>query len=398
MDPSSPASACSPHSVDALRAILHVDMDAFFASVEQRDNPALRGKPVLVGGGVVTAASYEARKYGCHSAQPIGQALRCCPHAIIVRGSHDKYREASRQVFEIFHRFSPLVQGLSIDEAFLDVTGSQRLFGDAVHIARTIRQQIADTVNLTASVGVAWNKFLAKLASDLDKPDGLTVLTPDDIDGRVAALPIKRMWGVGPNMERALRAVGITTFRHLREHDPEQLVERFGEHATRLQELAAGIDHRPVHTEHGVKSVSKESTFFDPVTTRDKAREIIGRKVERVAERLRAKQRMARTVTLKLRFPDFRTITRSLTLEHPTDRTDVFHHAAMELFDQWAGRNFQPLRLIGFGVSQLELAEHVPHELFPDPDDDRRRRLDRAADAIRTRFGRDSLHRGHQST
>ncbi len=378
----------------AARAILHIDMDAFFASVEQFDDPTLRGKPVLVGGGVVTAASYEARKFGCHSAQPIQEARRLCPQAIIVRGRHQRYSEISRQIFDIFHDFTPLVQGLSIDEAFLDVTGSKRLLGDAVSIGRTIKSRIRDEIGITASVGVAPNKFLAKLASDLDKPDGLTIIKEDDIDTLVAGLPIKRMWGVGPVTEKKLIKLGIKTFGDLRAIDTALLKRRLGDAAEHLKELAAGIDDRPVHTGRGVKSVSKESTFTDRLRTPEEVRRQLLRLTERVAERLRAKRRRARTVTVKIRFGRFETITRSTTLGESTDRTDIFWHEARSLFDHWAARGFQPVRLIGMGVSHLEDEEGMQAPLFEDEQDQQQRRLDETTDRIRERFGRGGIQHG----
>ncbi|UCD76549.1 MAG: DNA polymerase IV [Phycisphaerales bacterium] len=380
--------------MDTERAILHVDMDAFYASVEQLDNPELRGKPVLVGGGVVTAASYEARKFGCHSAQPIAEAKRLCPQAIIVHGRHQRYHEISQQVFAILHDFTPLVEGLSIDEAFLDVTGSQRLLGDAVTIARNIKKRILAETGLTASVGVAPNKFLAKIASDLNKPDGLTIITPDDLDTLVADLPIKRMWGVGPVMEDRLARLSIRTFGDLRTIDADLLRQRLGEGAEHLQKLAWGIDDRPVHTGHGVKSISKESTHFQRLKNPEDVRRQLLIHVERVAERLRHKAMRGRTVTVKIRFGSFQTITRSATLSEVTDRTDLLWMEGRRLFDTWAKREFLPVRLIGFGVSHLEDERGRQIDLFPDEQDQRRRRLDRATDAIRDRFGRDAIHRG----
>lgn len=376
------------------RAILHVDMDAFYASVEQLDNPDLRGKPVLVGGGVVTSPSYEARRFGCHSAQPVAEAKRLCPEAIVVHGRHERYHEISQQVFAIFGDFTPLVQGLSIDEAFLDVTGSRRLLGDAVVIAGDIKNRIRDEVGLTASVGVAPNKFLAKIASDLEKPDGLTIITADDIDTRVAELPIARMWGVGPATEDRLARLGIRTFGDLRAIDTDLLRRRFGDGAEHLQQLAWGIDGRPVQSGHGVKSVSKESTHFNRLKSPDEVRKRLLRHVERVAERLRAKGRRAKTVTIKIRFGSFQTITRSATLAEATDRTDLFWREALRLFDLWAQRDFLPVRLIGFGVSHLEDEHGRQIDLFHDDEEDRQRRLDETADRIRSRFGRDAIHRG----
>lgn len=375
------------------RSILHVDMDAFFASVEQRDNPQLQGKPVLVGGdgprGVVAAASYEARKFGCHSAQPTVIAKRLCPNAIVVSGRHSDYRAVSKQVFEILERFSPAIQPISIDEAFLDVTGSTKLFGSPTEIAKQIRTLIKQETQLTCSVGVAPNKFLAKLASDMDKPDGLTVIHPDRIQQTLDPLPIKTLWGVGISTERTLNALGIRTVKDLRTHPLESLQSRLGELGEHLYKLARGIDDRPVRIDRQAKSISHEHTFETDLESADEVRSLIARQSQDVARRLRKHNRYARTISIKVRFGDFETITRSTTLENQTDETRVIHDSARALFEEWA-KSFRPVRLIGVAVSQLTDAPASPG-LFDTQDHAKDRAVDQASDQINIRFGKDAI-------
>ncbi len=377
------------------RTILHVDMDAFFASVEQRDNPDLRGKPVLVGGsgprGVVAAASYEARVFGCHSAQPTSVAKRLCPGAIIVSGRHSDYKAVSRQVFAILERFSPAIQPISIDEAFLDVTGSTHLFGSGESIAKQIRKLVKEETQLTCSVGVAPNKFLAKLASDMNKPDGLFIIEPETIQQALDPLPVTRLWGVGPSAERALAKLGIRTIADLRRMPVDTLVARMGDQGRHLHQLARGLDDRPVHIDREAKSISHEHTFGVDLDDPDEVRSLIARQAQDVAMRLRKHQRYARTVTIKVRFGDFETITRSHTLDNQTDETRVIHDAARDLFDTWA-RSFRPVRLIGVGVSQLTDAPAEPG-LFDTRDNTKSRAVDRVSDAIADRFGKDAITR-----
>lgn len=379
------------------RAILHVDMDAFFASVEQLDNSELRGKPVLVGGtgprGVVAAASYEARKFGCHSAMPSAVARRLCPHAVFVKGHYDRYRELSDRVFAIFDDFTPLVQPLSIDEAFLDVSGSVRLLGPADSIAERIRARIGDEVGLTASVGVAPNKFLAKLASDMDKPDGLTIITPDRVQEILDPLPVGQMWGIGPAAEKRLHRLGLRTFAQLREIDPAALRASLGSWGERASRLARGEDDRPVVPDGEAKSIGHETTFHANLTDAEQVRGVLLRLTEDTARRLRRKGRGARTVTCKIRFGDFETITRSRTLDKATDSTAELWDAARGIFDTWAARSFRPVRLIG--VSTSGLAHHADPQLplFGDPEAARRTAIDTASDAITARFGRGAVRR-----
>lgn len=380
------------------RAILHVDMDAFFASVEQRDHPEYRGKPLLVGGdgprGVVAAASYEARVFGCHSAQPMVIAKRLCPHAIIVSGRHGDYKAVSKQVFAILDRFSPVVQPISIDEAFVDVSGSTKLFGSPTDIAKEIRRLVKEEVNLTCSVGVAPNKFLAKLASDMDKPDGFFVIEHDNIQQILDPLPVTDLPGVGPAGAKSLARMGVRTVENLRALPLEILTARMGEFGAQLYRLSRGIDDRPVRVDRQAKSISHEHTFETDLDDPDEVRALIARQAQDVANRLRHHARYAKTVSIKVRFGDFETITRSTTLESQTDETRAIHDAARALFDTWA-RTFRPVRLIGVGLSGLTDAP-AQAGLFDVHDhcvSNKSRAVDRAADAIADRFGKDAITR-----
>jgi DNA polymerase-4 len=376
------------------RVILHVDMDAFFASVEALDDPSLRGKPVLVGGsslrGVVSAASYEARVFGCHSAQPTAVALRLCPHAIIVPVRFERYRQVSRIVFSIFESVTPLVEPLSIDEAFLDVTDVRRLFGDPVTIARKIKTMIREQTGVTGSVGVAPNKFLAKLASDLQKPDGLTVITAENLDAVMCPLPIEKIWGIGPATAARLHALNIKSIGDLRKADPAALVRRAGSDGSHFHRLAFGLDDRPVHVDREAKSIGQEQTFSINLADPEDVRAMLLEQAEEVAARLRKNQLFAKSVSVKIRFGDFQTITRQTTLDRPADTTPPLYQAARKLFDAWP---FRPVRLIGVTASGLG-ADQAQLDLFPDPATARDRALEKTVDAINARFGKTAVRRG----
>ena len=380
----------------ASRVILHVDMDAFYASVEQRDRPELRGRPVVVGAdprgrGVVSAASYEARRFGIHSAMPIGRAYRLCPTAAFLPVDMDKYARESERIMAILADFTPLVEPLSLDEAFLDVTGSRALHGTGVEIARRIKARIRDEVGLTASAGVAPNKFVAKIASDLEKPDGLVEVAP----GREAAflrdLPLRRLWGVGPAAERELAALGARTIGDLARLGRGRLEARLGASGAHLFELAQGVDDRPVVPWHDPKSIGAEETFGRDTREVGRLRATLLAQADRVAAELRAAGLRGRTVTLKLRFSDFRTLTRRGTGKTPTaDGGEIFRRV-------WTAFSKVPrpqaVRLIGLSVSGFASAadpEQLPLLGRPDRTD----RLGRVTDQVRTRFGPQALVRG----
>ncbi len=381
------------------RQIIHVDMDAFYASVEQLDNPGLVGKAVIVGGdpkgrGVVSAASYEARKFGVHSAMPMSQAIRLCPDAIVLAVRMRRYVEFSKQIRAIFGKFTPQIEPISLDEAFLDVTGSLRLFGSAEKIGWDIKAQIKEQLGLIASVGIAPNKFLAKLASDLDKPDGFVVITDENKQQILDPLPVSRMWGVGKVTQKTLKSKGINTIRQLRDTPEEILRSIFGDQTPHVLRLSQGVDDREVESDREAKSISCEQTFATDIADKDDLLAVLLNQVEDVAQRLRLNDLEARTITLKLRYGDFRTITRSNTFDHPTNVTRRLWRQAREVFLKWRKKSGGALRLLGFGASGLQKAGAGQLQLFPEPEQEKQKRLDKAFDEIRGKFGHDALRRG----
>jgi DNA polymerase IV len=356
-------------SVNDVRRILHVDMDAFYASVEQRDNPALRGKPVAVGGqpdkrGVVAAASYEARTFGVRSALSMAKAVRLCPSLVIVHPDFNKYRAVSQQVFEIFRRVTPLVEPLSLDEAYLDVTDNSWGERLGMNVARRLKDAIRDATGLTASAGVAPNKFLAKIASGWQKPDGLTVIAPERMETFLQGLPVDALWGVGPVTARKLRARGIEKLVDVRSADLEALRDTVGSLAEWLQQLANGIDDRPVVSEHEPKSSGSENTFAHDLTDRDQIRREVEAMAVDAAAWLVKRELYARTVTLKVRYQDFTTITRSHTEEPTRDEHRIVGRAVALLDKTEAGA--RPVRLLGVSVHNL-CTELTPIEIDPQP-------------------------------
>jgi DNA polymerase-4 len=379
------------------RCILHADLDAFFASVEQLDKPAWRGQPLLVGGagdrGVVAAASYEARRFGCRSAMPMREARRLCPQAIVVPPRFDRYAECSARFRAILADHSPLIEPLSIDEAFIDVTGSQRLLGAGRDIAERIRQRTRDEIGVTVSVGVATCKFVAKIASDMRKPDGLTVIEAETVAQTLAPLPIERMWGVGPRTAPRLHRFGLHTFADLQSRDDASLQAALGDAGPAWKRLALGQDDRPVVVEREARSVGHEETFAVDEADREALRAVLQEQCERVAMRLRASGGLARAVTLKLRRPDFQTFTRQRTLDAPTDGTLAIARAATALLEAWWKEWSGALRLLGVSVERVE-AGAAPTSLFADAHADRQRSVDAVADAAVRRFGAGALRRG----
>jgi DNA polymerase IV len=378
------------------RAVLHVDMDAFYASVEQHDDPALAGKPLIVGWdggrGVVAAASYEVRRFGVRSAMPMRTALRLCPHALCVRPRMQRYQEVSAQVFGVFRQMTPLVQGLSLDEAFLDVTASQELLGSALEIARTIKRRIREVTGLSASVGVAPNKLVAKIASDLDKPDGLTVVAAERVREVLDPLSVRRLPGLGRKTGAKVEAAGIHTLGELRSAPDAVLWPLFGRYAAWMRERASGIDERPVLAEVEEKSLSAEDTFAHDIADARTLHQQLTRLADLAASRLRGRQLMAGCVGVKIRRDDFTTVTRQRAVAPPTCEGRAVAGVAAELLGRWlAGNPGAKLRLLGVVLTELTPASQLG--LFEEAR--LSGRLDAALDEARARFGSGALRRGN---
>ena len=381
------------------RAIIHLDMDAFYPAVEVLDNPGLKGKPVIVGGsrkrGVVSSASYEARTFGVHSAQPMATAMRLCPDGIVLPVRMSRYKEVSKQVFQIFFQFTPLVEPLSIDEAFLDVTGSIRLFGEPVDIAKKIKQMVVKETGLTVSAGVAPSKFVAKIASDIDKPDGLTVVPPDQVSEFLNPLSIKKMWGVGKVTQDALSRLNVSTFKDLSQIPVEVLEREFGKHGLKMHQLSLGIDERDVVPEHDAKSIGHEQTFSEDIVDLGLAKKELLRLANRVARRLRREQVTGRTITLKVKYRDFVQITRSISLSKSTDDGPEIYSSVCRLLEKTeVGK--RPVRLLGISLSQLNvLGSETQLGLFNhDGASQKKRGLHTAIDSLHEKFGEKSIRPG----
>lgn len=371
-------------------------MDAFYASVEQRDDPSLRGKPLVVGGGtnrgVVAAASYESRKFGIRSAMPMREALRRCPDLLRVPPRMAHYKSVSDDIFAIFREFTPLVEGLSLDEAFLDVTDSVALFGSDVEIARAIKQRIFTRTALTASVGVAANKLVAKIASDLDKPDGLVVVSAEDAISVLDPLPVRVIPGIGAKTLARLRERNIETVADLRLAPDRDLEPIFGRFTQTTRDRASGNDSRPVEASRADKSISAEETFDRDLTEiREMDKQLLAL-TERTASRIRAKELVAGTVQVKIRQADFTTYTRQKVLRPPGNNTDQIFQMARSLLHQWLGEHpGAKIRLLGVGGSELAAAEQ--RDLFTDDTAGQSSPLDETVDSIRDRFGKSSVNR-----
>ena len=379
--------------MQALRAILHVDMDAFYASVEEHDDPALVGHPVIVGGtqgrGVVAAANYEVRKFGVRSAMPMSEALRRCPDAICIQPRMSRYREVSAQVFAVFREFTPLVQGLSLDEAYLDVTASQGMLGDAVTIARRIKALIRERTGLSASVGVAPNKLVAKIASELEKPDGLTVITPERINAVLDPLPVKRLPGLARKKGDQVMAAGFLTLGALRQSSDAKLRALFGNDFARIRDRASGIDDRPVVTDAEEQSISAEETFACDIQDAARLQAELTALADRVSSRLRARKLTAGVVDIKVRRHNFETFSRQKSLGTRTHDNALIVQVARELLQRWLVEHpGARVRLLGVGVADLATGEQM--DLFAAPP----AKLDATVDSIRARFGKTALSRG----
>jgi DNA polymerase-4 len=387
------------------RCILHIDMDAFFASVEQRDRPELRGKPVVVGSppdqrGVVATCSYEARVFGVHSAMPSREAYRRCPQAVFLPPDMARYDEASRKVFEIFERFSPLIEPVSCDEAFIDVTGAHTLFGSGESMAKQLRALIHNEVNLAASVGVAHNKFLAKLGSERAKPDGYFVVpnTRGGIIRFLGAMKVGNLWGVGKVTGEALTRAGYHTVADIQKADPKKIEALFGarfmEH---IMALAFGEDSRAVETDNVEKSISREYTFLTDCTDREEIRDVIRGLVDDVGQRVRRQGYYVATGRMKMRWADFKTITRQAPFEVPVCDDFSFRAMALKLFE--AEKLIQPVRLIGFGVTGLSSHPREQLTLFGDEtvSHAKKEKLCRAVDALRAKLGEDAVRPVNQT-
>ncbi|MDF1743179.1 MAG: DNA polymerase IV [Gimesia sp.] len=382
-----------------MRTILHVDMDAFYASIEERDHPELKRGPIIVGGqaehrGVVSAANYVAREYGVHSAMPMKTARQLCPHAHYFPVRMKDYAEVSHSIQNIFRKYTPLVEPLSLDEAFLDVSGSQLLFGSGPDIAVSIKQEIKESLNLIASVGVAPNKFLAKIASDAEKPDGMVIVEPDSIHEFLDPLPISRVWGIGKVASKRFANLGVQTIAQLRALDAKLLCELFGEQGQHLWELSRGIDDRSVISDRQAKSISRETTFSQDVTDVEVLKTVLIELVEDVARRLRKNELRGKTIHLKIRYDDFSTFTRALTLNHPTDITNEIEESALHLLKNRLPERALSIRLIGVGVTGFDTGALQQRSLFEETDQQKHSRLDEVKDQIANRFGTESLKRG----
>jgi DNA polymerase IV len=379
-----------------VRAILHIDMDAFYASVEEQDRPELKGKPLIVGGtggrGVVAAASYAVRVFGVRSAMPMREALRRCPDAVVVPPRMARYKEISDRVFAIFREFTPVVEGLSLDEAFLDVTASQQLLGSPEKIGAEIRRRIVVQTGLTASVGIAPNKLLAKIASDLNKPNGMCRIDADNVREILDPLPIHKLFGVGQKTLPTVLAAGIHTFGDARTAGEAVLWRAFGKHGKAMRDRAAGLDDRPVEPSREEKSISAEETFdMDIRAPAELSAQLIAL-ADRTASRLRAQNLLAGRVSVKIRRGDFTTYTRQRPLEPPTQDTAIVSAAAQALLSGWlASQPRAAIRLLGVGVSDLQML--LQSDLFSGPVPDSGSRLDSAVDGIRDRFGEGLLTR-----
>lgn len=377
--------------------IMHIDMDAFFASVEIMDNPELKGKPVIVGGvdannkGVVSTASYEARKYGVHSAMPIYKAKKLCPDGIYLSGRMERYKEISKEIHNIFYKYTPLVEKISIDEAFLDLKGCHKLFGSSEKIGKKIKDEIKREVGLTASVGISKNKFLAKLASTIDKPNGFKIIYRNEVDEFLADLPIGMLWGVGDKTEKLLLEQGIKNIKMLKNFSKDELENKFGKLGIKLYNLARGIDKREVIPEEEIKSISQEETFSENLKSKLEVFSALMGMTEKVSERLHNKNLKGKTIFIKVRYSDFKTYTRRKTIKNYISSTDLIYETAKNLLKD-NNMLHKEIRLLGVGVSNISDKNKQQLSLFEKNIE--KENLDETIFEIKNKFGSNSLRRG----
>ena len=394
------------------RWIMHVDMDAFFASIEQLDHPECEGHPVIVGGlssrGVVATCSYEARKFGVHSAMPISRAKKLCPDGIYVYPRMDRYKEVSHQIFSIMKEFTPYIEPLSIDEAFLEVSGMSTMYSGPKALGRAIKDRVYEQTGLIISAGLAPNKFLAKLASDLDKPDGLVVIPYGREKEILAPLPIKRIWGVGPHTEKRLKAGGFYLMRHIQAlPDERSLIPIVGNQARRIWELANGIDDRPVETDRKIQSIGAEETYEEDLTDGSTIELEFRYFANRLSKRLRKRNLLGHTVSIKVRYDDFTTVSRQKRLDTPSDHEHVFFETALLLWNklmqdktskQLKGVTFMdppgPIRLLGLTVSGLDEDVPMQDSLFESPKNETENKLAGVLDSLESKFGETAVMSG----
>ena len=377
--------------------IMHIDMDAFFASVEIRDNPELAGRPVIIGGvdlsnrGVVSTASYEARKYGVHSAMPIYKAKRLCPDGVYLSGRMQKYKEVSKKIHQIFHKYTPLVEKISIDEAFLDLKGCHKLFGSSKKIGKNIKEEIENKVGLTASVGISKNKFLAKLASTIDKPNGFKIVYTEEVNNFLCDLPIGMLWGVGDKTEELLHNQGIRTIGMLKKIPKVELKNQFGKLGLKLYRLSRGIDNREVVSDEKIKSISQEETFSENLTSDLNVFSALMGMTEKVSERLHNKNLKGKTVFIKVRYSDFKTYTRRKTIKNYISSTDLIYNTAKKLL---LDNNLlvKPIRLLGVGISNLSCENK--HQLSLFNKNLKEEKLDKTICKLKDKYGSNSVRRG----
>ena len=382
------------------KVIIHIDMDAFFAAVEQRDDPTLLGKPVVIGAdpkggkgrGVVSTCSYEARAFGVHSAMPISIAYRSCPQAVFLPPDFRKYKKASEQILNILERYTPDIEPISIDEAFMDITGTFHLFKTPSALAMRIKEDIRNEVRLVASIGIAPVKMVAKIASDVSKPDGLLEIKPGDVQNFLVPLPVERLWGVGKKSKDILNRLGIYAIGDLLKMPRSKAFEHFGEHGLHLFDLALGIDPRDVAVSNEVKSVSHEHTFDIDEADPEKVLKVLFIMSQKVSRRLRQEGLKGRTVSIKVRVQNFQTFTRAKTLERRTNFVDTIDRHARQLFRDFFKKGMK-VRLIGVRLSQFE-GPYVSDGLFVDPADFKKESVHHAIDKLKDRFGEEAIHWG----